>query len=326
MMKYSRRKFLHFAAGAAALPFAPRIACAQTFPSRPVRIIVAVPAGGPIDLAARLIGQWLSERLGQPFVVENRVGAGNNIGTEAAARAPADGYTLLVTAAAAAINATLFDKLNYNFMRDFAPIASINHIPLLLSVHPSFSVATVSELIAYAKANPGKVNMATPGLATAPDLASELLKMMAGIDIVVVRYRGSPAAMTDLIGGQVQTSFDAVPTSIEHARSGRLRALAVAMPARLEVLPDIPTVAETVPGFAASGWCGLCAPKATPTEIVDRLNREVNAALIDPRIKARLADIGAISFATSPGEFAKFIAEETEKWGKVIRFAGIKAE
>jgi tripartite-type tricarboxylate transporter receptor subunit TctC len=291
-----------------------------------VRIIVAVPAGGPIDLAARLIGQWLSERLGQPFVVENRVGAGNNIGTEAAARAPADGYTLLVTAAAAAINATLFDKLNYNFLRDFAPIASINHIPLLLSVHPSIPVTTVSEFIAYAKANPGKVNMATPGLATAPDLASELLKMMAGIDIVVVRYRGSPAAMTDLIGGQVQSSFDAVPTSIEHVRSGRLRALAVAMPARLEVLPGIPTVAETVPGFAASGWCGLCAPKATPTEIVDRLNREVNAALIDPRIKARLADIGAISFATSPSEFTKFIADETEKWSKVIKFANIKPE
>jgi tripartite-type tricarboxylate transporter receptor subunit TctC len=211
-------------------------------------------------------------------------------------------------------------------MRDFAPIASINHIPLILTTQPSFPVTTVSELIAYAKANPGKVNMATPGLATAPDLASELLKMMAGIDIVVVRYRGSPAAMTDAIGGQVQTSFDAVPTSIEHVRSSRLRALAVASPTRLAVLPDVPTVAETVPGFAASGWCGLCAPKATPTEIVDRLNKEINAALVDPRIKARLADIGAISFSTSPGEFTKFIADETEKWGRVIRFAGIRSE
>jgi tripartite-type tricarboxylate transporter receptor subunit TctC len=325
-MKLYRRKFLAAVAGAASLPFAPHIARAQAYPSRPVRIIVAVPAGGPIDLAARLIGQWLSERLGQPFVIENRVGAGNNIGTEAAARAPADGYALLVTAAAAAINATLFDKLNYNFIRDFAPIASINHIPLVLTAHPSFPVVTVSELIAYAKANPGKVNMATPGLATAPDLASELLKMMTGIDIVVVRYRGTPAALTDAIGGQVQTSFDAVPTSIEHVRSGRLRALAVGTPARLEVLPNVPAVAETVPGFAASGWCGLCAPKATPVAIVDLLNSHVNAALIDPRIKARLADIGAISFSTSPGEFARFIADETEKWGKVIKFAGIRPE
>ena len=322
----SRRAFLRLIAGTAAAPAVSRIAQAQAYPSRAVRIIVAVPAGGPIDLAARLIGQWLSERLGQPFVVENRPGAGNNIGTEAVARAPADGYTLLVTAAAAAINATLFNKLGYNFLRDFAPIASINHIPLILVVHPSFPVATVSELIAYAKANPGKVNMATPGLATAPDLAGELLKMMTGVDIVVVRYRGSPAALTDLIGGQVQTAFDAVPTSIDHVRTGRLRALAVASPTRLEVLPDIPTVAESVPGFAASGWCGLCAPKATPAEIVDRLNREVNAALVDPKIKARLADLGAISFSTSPGEFTKFIADETEKWAKVIKFAGIKAE
>ena len=325
-MKLPRRQFLHLAAGAAALPVVSRIARAQAYPSRAVRIIVAVPAGGPIDLAARLIGQWLSERLGQPFVVENRPGAGNNIGTEAVARAPADGYTLLVTAAAAAINATLFDKLGYNFLRDFAPIASINHIPLILVVHPSFPAATVSELIAYANANPGKVNMATPGLATAPDLAGELFKMMTGVDIVVVRYRGSPAALTDLIGGQVQTAFDAVLTSIDHLRTGQLRALAVASPTRLEVLPNIPTVAESVPNFAASGWCGLCGPKATPAEIVDRLNREVNAALIDPKIKARLADLGAISFSTSPVEFTKFIADETEKWAKVIKFAGIKPQ
>jgi tripartite-type tricarboxylate transporter receptor subunit TctC len=325
-VKLSRRLFLHLAAGAAALPALPHVARAQAYPSRAVRIIVAVPAGGPIDLAARLIGQWLSERLGQAFVVENRPGAGNNIGTEAVARAPADGYTLLVTAAAAAINATLFKKLGYNFLRDFAPIASINHIPLILAVHPSFPAATVSDLMAYAKANPGKVNMATAGLATAPDLAAELLKMMTGVDIVVVRYRGSPAVMTDLIGGQVQSAFDAVPTSIEHVRTGRLRALAVASPTRLDVLPDVPTVADAVPGFAASGWCGLCAPKATPAEIVDRLNREVNAGLIDPRIKDRLADLGAISFSTSPSEFTKFISDETEKWAKVIKFAGIKPE
>jgi tripartite-type tricarboxylate transporter receptor subunit TctC len=325
-VKLPRRKFLHLAAGTAALPAMSRVASAQAYPLRAVRIIVAVPAGGPIDLAARLMGQWLSERLGQPFVVENRPGAGNNIGTEAVARAPADGYTLLVTAAAAAINATLFPKLSYNFLRDFAPVASINHIPLILAVHPSFPAATVSDLIAYAKANPGKVNMATAGLATAPDLAAELLKMMTGVDIVVVRYRGSPAVMTDLIGGQVQTAFDAVPTSIEHVRTGRLRALAVASPTRLDVLPDVPTVAESVPGFAASGWCGLCAPKATPAEIVDRLSREVNAGLIDPRIKGRLADLGAIPFSTSPSEFTKFIADETEKWAKVIKFAGIKPE
>ena len=324
-MRLPRRQFLHLAAGTSALPVVSRIARAQAYPSRAVRIIVAVPAGGPIDLAARLMGQWLSERLGQPFVVENRPGAGNNIGTEAVARAPADGYTLLVTAAAA-INATLFDKLGYNFLRDFAPIASINHIPLILVVHPSFPAATVSELIAYANANPGKVNMATPGLATAPDLAGELFKMITGVDIVVVRYRGSPAALTDLIGGQVQTAFDAVLTSIDHLRTGQLRALAVASPTRLEVLPNIPTVAESVPNFAASGWCGLCGPKATPAEIVDRLNREVNAALIDPKIKARLADLGAISFSTSPGEFTKFIADETEKWAKVIKFAGIKPQ
>jgi tripartite-type tricarboxylate transporter receptor subunit TctC len=291
-----------------------------------VRIIVAVPAGGPIDLAARLIGQWLWERLGQPFVVENRPGAGNNIGTEAVARGPADGYTLLVTAAAAAINATLFDKLNYNFLRDFAPVASINHIPLVLVAHPSFPVTTVAELIAFAKANPGKVNMATPGLATAPDLACELFKMMTGVDIVPVRYRGSSPAMTDVIGGQVQAAFDAVPTSIDHVRTGGLRALAVASPTRLDVLPNIPTVAESVPGFAASGWCGLCAPKATPAEIVNQLNREVNAGLVDPRIKTRLADLGAIAFSTSPGEFTKFIADETEKWAKVIHFAGIKPQ
>ena len=325
-MKLPRRRFLHLIAGAATLPAMSRVAKAQAYPSRAVRIIVAVPPGGPIDLGARLIGQWLSERLGQPFVVENRPGGGNNIGTEAVAHAPADGYTLLVTAAAAAINATLFNKLNYNFLRDFAPIAGINHIPLILVANPSFPVKSVPQLIAYAKANPGKINLATPGLATAPDLAAELLKMMTGADIVVVRYRGSPAAQTDVIGAQVQTAFDAVPTSIEHVRTGRLRALAVASPTRLEVLPNLPTVAETVPGFAASGWCGLCAPKATSAEIVDRLNREVNAALVDPKIKARLANIGAVSFSTSPSEFTKFIADETEKWAKVIKFAGIKPQ
>jgi len=321
-----RRRFLHLAASAAVLPTVSRVARAQAYPTRPVRIVVAAPAGGPVDLAVRLIGQWLAERLGQPFVVENRGGAGGNIGIEAVARASGDGYTLLVTAAAAAINVTLFEKLNYNFMRDFAPVASINHIPLILDLHPSFPITTLSELIAYAKANPGKINMATAGVATAPDLAGALLKIMTGTDIVLVRYRGSPAALTDLIAGQVQMAFDAVQTSIDHIRSGRLRALAVASPTRLEVLPDVPTVRESVPDFEASGWCGVSAPKSTPVEIVDKLNKEINAGLSDPRIKARLSDLGAVSFTTSPGEFAKFIADETEKWGKVIKFAGIKAE
>ena len=325
-MRLPRRQFLHLAAGTSALPVVSRIARAQAYPSRAVRIIVAVPAGGPIDLAARLIGQWLSERLGQPFVVENRPGAGNNIGTEAVARAPADGYTLLVTAAAAAINATLFDKLGYNFLRDFAPIASINHIPLILVVHPSFPAATVSELIAYAKANPGKVNMATPGLATAPDLAGELFKMMTGVDIVVVRYRGSPAALTDLIGGQVQAVFDAVPTSIEHVRTGNVRGLAVTGSTRLDALPDLPTVADSVPGYEASSLYGIGAPRNTPAEVIDRLNKEVNAALADPKLKARLADLGGTPFGGSSAEFGKLMADETEKWGKVVKFAGIKPQ
>jgi tripartite-type tricarboxylate transporter receptor subunit TctC len=325
-MKHARRTVLRLAMGAVALPALSRVASAQAYPSRPVRIIVAVPPGGPIDMSARLIGQWLSERLGQPFIIENRAGAGGNIGTEAVVRAPADGYTLLLAFAASAINAALFDNLNYNFIRDIAPVASVNHIPLILEAHPAFPVRTAGELIAYARANPGKVNIATPGTGTAPHVAAELFRMMTGVDIVTVRYRGTAPALIDLLSGQIQVMFDAVPTSIEHIRTNRLRALAVATKTRLEVLPDVPTVADSVPGYEAAGWCGLCAPRSTPRDIVDLLNKEVNAALADPKIKARLDDLGATPFAGSPSDFAAFIATETEKWSKVIKFANIKPE
>jgi tripartite-type tricarboxylate transporter receptor subunit TctC len=325
-MEHARRTVLRLAMGAVALPALSRVTSAQAYPTRPVRIIVAVPPGGPIDMSARLIGQWLSERLGQPIIIENRAGAAGNIGTEAVVRAPADGYTLLLAFAASAINAALFDNLNYNFIRDIAPVASVNHIPLILEAHPAFPVRTVGEFIAYAKANPGKVNIATPGTGTAPHVAAELFRMMTGVDIVTVRYRGTAPALIDLISGQVQVMFDAVPTSIEHIRANRLRALAVATKTRLEVLPDVPTVADSVPGYEAAGWCGLCAPRNTPRDIVDMLNKEVNAALADPRIKARLDDLGATPFAGSPSAFAAFIAAETEKWSKVIKFANIKPE
>jgi tripartite-type tricarboxylate transporter receptor subunit TctC len=325
-MKHARRTALRLAISAVALPALLRVASAQAYPTRPVRIIVAVPPGGPIDMSARLIGQWLSERLGQPFIIENRAGAASNIGTEAVVRAPADGYTLLLAFAASAINAALFDNLNYNFIRDIAPVASINHIPLILEAHPAFPVRTAGELIAYARANPGKVNIATPGTGTAPHVAAELFRMMTGVDIITVRYRGTAPALIDLLSGQIQVMFDAVPTSIEHIRANRLRALAVATKTRLEVLPDVPTVADAVPGYEAAGWCGLCAPRNTPRDIVDLLNKEVNAALADPKIKARLDDLGATPFAGSPSDFAAFIAAETEKWAKVIKFANIKPE
>jgi tripartite-type tricarboxylate transporter receptor subunit TctC len=317
---------MHLAAGAAALPVVSLVARAQAYPNKSVRIIVPVPAGGPIDLAARLIGQWLAERFGQPFVVENRFSAGGTVGTEAVVKAPPDGYTLLLTFAGSAINATLFEKLNYNFIRDIAPVASINHIPLVLASNPLFPAKTVAELVAYAKANPGKVNMATAGVGTMTQVAGELFKMLTGTDFVSVRYRGSAPAVTDLLGGQVQVAFDAVSTTVEHIKSGRLRALGVSTNTRLDVLPDVGTVGEAVPGFEATGWCGLCAPKATPAEIIDLLNKEVNAGLADPKIRMRLADLGAIPFMTSPRAFATFIAVETEKWGKVIKFAGIKPE
>ena len=325
-MKLPRRNFLHLAAGAAALPALSRIAWAQTYPSRPVRLIVPLAPGGATDIIARLIGQWLSERLGQPFIIENRPGAGTNLGTEAVVRAPPDGYTLLLVSTPNAINATLYDKLNFNFIRDIAPVAGIISHPLVMVMNPSVPAKTVPEFIAYAKANPRKLNMASPGNGTPNHVSGELFKMMAGVDMVHVPYRSGGPALTDLIAGQVHVMFPATVSSVEYIRAGRLRALAVTTATRSELLPDIPTVGEFVPGYEASGWFGVGAPKATPAEIVEKLNKEINAGLADPKIKARLADLGGTLLAGSPADFGKLIADETEKWGKVVKFAGIKPE
>jgi tripartite-type tricarboxylate transporter receptor subunit TctC len=325
-MKLPRRQVLQLAAGAAALPLVSRVAWAQAYPSRPVRIVVGFAAGGNLDIIARLLGQWLSARFGQPFVVENRPGGGGNIGTEAVVRAPPDGYTLLLVGTPNMINATLYEKLNFNFIRDIAPVASIDRVPLVMEVNPAFPAKNVPEFIAYAKANPGKINMASAGTGTGQHVAGELFKMMAGVDMVHVPYRSAGPALADLIGGQVQVMFDGIPSSIEHLRAGRLRALAVTTATRLEVLPDIPTVGDFVPGYEASGVHGIGAPKNTPAEIVDKLNKEINAALADPKMKARLADLGVAVLPGSPAAFGKLIAEETDKWAKVIRFAGLKAE
>jgi tripartite-type tricarboxylate transporter receptor subunit TctC len=325
-MKLPRRTFLHLAAGAAALPTASRIARAQAYPTRPVRIIIGFAAGGAPDILGRLLGQWLSERLGQPFVIENRTGAGGNIATEAVAQATADGYTLLLTSVGNAVNATLYDKLNYNFLRDIAPVASISREPLGMEVHPSFPAKTVPELIVYAKANPGKINYASAGSGSSLHMAGELFKLMAGVELVHVPYRGSPPALTDLLGGQVQLMFCPLPPSVEYVRSGRLRALAVTTATRSQALPDIPVVADFVPGYEASAWYGIGAPKSTPAEIVDKLNAEINAGLADPKLKARLTELGSVAFAGSPSDFGKHLAAETEKWGKVIRAANIKPE
>jgi tripartite-type tricarboxylate transporter receptor subunit TctC len=325
-MKLPRRNFLHLAAGAAALPAASRIAWAQAYPTRPVRLIVPVAPGGAYDITARLIGPWLSERLGQQFVIDNRPGGGTNIGTEAVVRAPADGYTLLLVGAASAINATLYDKLNFNFIRDIAPVAGITRAPEVMVVHPSVPAKTVPEFIAYAKANPGKLTMASGGIGSLSHVAGELFKMMAGVDLVHVPYRGQGPALTDLLGGQVQVMFAITVASIEYIKTGRLRALAVTAATRSDALPDIPTVGEFVLDYEASNWFGVCAPKATPAEIVDKLNKEINASLAEPKIKARLADLGGAVLALSPAEFGKLIADETEKWGKVIRAANIKPE
>jgi tripartite-type tricarboxylate transporter receptor subunit TctC len=325
-MRLPRRQFLHLAAGAAALPAVSRFAWAQTYPNRPVRIIVGYPAGGPTDIAARLIGQWLSERLAQQVIVDNRPGASGNIGIEAVVRAPPDGHTLLVVDATPTINATLYDKLNYNFIRDIAPVASIVRQPQIMLVNPSLLAKTVPEFIAYAKANPGKLNMASAGNGTPPHITGELFKMMADVNLVHVPYRGAAPALTDLLGGQVQIAFIGPVTSIEYVNSGKLRALAVTTATRSEVLPDIPTVSEFVPGFEASAWFGLCAPRNTPAEIVDRLNIEINSGLADPKIRTRLADLGGTRLVLSPTEFGKLIAAETEKWAKVVRAANIKPE
>jgi len=325
-MQLHRRKFLHLFAGAVALPTAPRIARAQVYPSRPVRIIVGFPAGGSVDIVARLIGQWLSERLGQQFVIENRAGAGSNIGAEEVVRAPPDGYTLLQISSSNAFNAALYENLRFNFIRDVTPVASIMRVPGAMVVNQSVSAKTVPGFIAYAKLNPGKINMASAGIGSAQHVWGEQFKMMAGVNMQHVPYRGGALAHTDLLGGQVQVMFDTMPASIEHIKAGRLRPLAVTTATRLEALPDIPTVGEFVPGYEASGWQGIGAPRNTPADIVDRLNREVNAGLADPKMKSRLADLGGTVLAGSPAAFEKFIADETEKWAKVIRAANIKAE
>jgi len=324
-MKLARRQFLHLG-GAAVLPTVSRVARAQAYPTRPVRILVGYAAGGPLDTSARLMAQWLSDRLGQQFVVENRPGAGSNIATEAVVRARPDGYTLLQASASNAWNATLYENLNFNFIHDIVPIASVRRAAGVMEVNPSLSAKTVAQFIAYAKANPGKINMATAGVGSAPHLYGELFKMMAGVDLVTVNYRGSASALPDLIGGQDQVMFDVVISSIGHIRAGKLRPLGVTTATRLEVLPDVPPIGDFVPGYEASSWDGIGAPIGTPREIITILNREVNAALVDPAFKGRLADLGAEPFANSPSEFAKFIAEFTEKWATVIRKAGIKAE
>jgi tripartite-type tricarboxylate transporter receptor subunit TctC len=325
-MKLPRRRFLHLAAGAAALPSVAHSAWAQTYPTRPVRLVVSVPAGGSPDIVARVLGQRLSDRLGQQFVVDNRPGASTNIGTEAVVRAPADGYSLLFAMSANAINATLYDNLRFNFIRDAAPVASIARIPLVMEVHPSVPAKTVPEFIAYAKANPGKINMASSGNGTPLHVAGELFKMMAGVDLTHVPYRGEAVALPDLLSGQVQAMFGVLPASLGYIRAGKLRALAVTTAKRQRVLPDVPAVDEFLPGYEASGWYGIVVPKGTPPEIVEKLNKEINAALADAKLKERLADLGCAVFAGSPADFGKFIVDETEKWAKVIRAAGIKAE
>jgi tripartite-type tricarboxylate transporter receptor subunit TctC len=325
-MKLPRRRFLRLAAGAGVLPALSRFAWAQSYPTKPVRWIVAIAPGGPNDILARLMGQWLSERLGQPFVIEHRPGGGGNTGTAAVVNAPADGYTLLTIATVGAINATLYEKLNFNLIRDIAPVAGIISVSNALVVHPSVPAKTVPEFIAYAKANPGKVNMASPGIGTSGHLSGELFKMMTGVDMVHVPYRGAAPALTDLIGGQVHVYIGATPTMIEYLRTGKLRALAVTTATRSEALPDIPTVGEFVPGYEASAWFGLGAPKKTPTEIIDKLNTEINAALADPKIRAGLADMGGVVLAGSPADFGKLIADETEKWAKVVKFSGARPD
>ena len=325
-MKLPRRRFLHLAAGAAALPAALRSARAQTYPARPVRFIIGYTSGGSADITARLMGQWLSERLGQSFIVESRPGAGTNIATEAVVHAQPDGYTLLLVAPANAINAALYDKLSYNFIRDIAPVAGLIRFPNVMVVNPAVPAKTVPEFIAYAKANPGSLNMASSGNGSTIHVSGELFKMMTGVNMVHVPYRGGAPALTDMVGGQVQVMFDNLPTSIEFIRAGKLRPLAVTTATRSEVLPDLPTVGDFVPGYEASAWYGVGAPKGTADEIIDKLNKEINAILADSKTKARFAELGASLLAGSPAEFGKLIADETEKWAKVVKFSGAKSE
>jgi tripartite-type tricarboxylate transporter receptor subunit TctC len=318
-MKLPRRTFLQLAAGAAALPTVLRSARAQAYPARPVRIIHGFAPGGVTDIVARLIGQWLSERLGQPFVIENRPGAGSNIAAEAVVRAPADGYTLLQVTVSNAINATLYDNLKFNFLHDIEPVAGIISVPLVMEVNPSFPAKSVPEVIAYAKANPGKINMASAGNGTPQHVAAELFKMMTGVDMLHV-----PLSLIDWLTGRDQVMFDALPASIEQIRAGKLRPLAVTVAARSEALPDIPPLSDFVPGYEASSWYGVGVPAKTPAEIIEKLNKEINASLADPKIEARLTDLGGTVYPLSPADFGKFIANETEKWGKVVRAANIK--
>lgn len=325
-MKLTRRKFLHLATGAIALATTSRFAWAQAYPARPVRLVVGFPPGGTTDILARLIGQWLSDRLGQPFVIENRPGAGTNIATEAVLKGAPDGYTLLMTSPANSINATLYDKLNYNFLRDMAAVAAVSRVPNVMEVHPSVPAKSVPEFIAYAKANPGTLSYASAGIGTSQHVSAEMFKMMAGVQLLHVPYRGGAPAVTALVGGQVQVAFDNVSSSIEQIRAGNLRPLAVTTATRSEVLPDIPTVGDFLPGYEASVVNGVVVPKGTPPEIIERLNKEINAGLADTRIKARLADIGSTPLAISSADFAKLLVEETEKWGKVVKFSGARAD
>jgi len=323
-MKLHRRQFLHVAAAVAALPATSRFAWAQAYPTRPVRILVASPPGGLADTLARLMGQWLSERLGQPFVIENRSGAGNNIAAEAVAHANPDGYTLLIVNPAHFLNSALYDRPTYNFVRDIAPVAGLLRAPNVMEVNPSLPVKTVPEFIAYAKARPGKVNYASAGTGTLLHVAGELFKMMAGIDMIHVPYRGTSAALTDLLGGQVQMMCDNISTSIDHIRAGKLRALAVTTATRSEMLPELPTVGDFLPGFEQSALFGIGAPRNTPREIIDKLNREINAGLHDPKMKLRLMDLAGPALPGSPAEFGRLVANETERWGRVIKTLGIK--
>jgi tripartite-type tricarboxylate transporter receptor subunit TctC len=325
-MRISRRKLLQLAGGSLALPALTRIASAEPYPARPVRLVVGFAAGGPNDITARIIAQWLSERLGQQFIVENRPGAGSNIATELVVRAPADGHTLLLVPPPAAINTTLYDNLSFNFLRDIAPVAGIVRVPEVMVVNPSLPVGDVREFIAYAKAHPGKINMGTAGNGTMPHVAGELFKFMTGIDLVRIGYRGGGPALVDLMAGQVQVMFEPTLATLPHIRAQKLRALAVTSTTRSAVLPDVPVLADTVPGYEATAWYGIGAPKSTPAEIVERLNREINVGLAEGRIKGRLADLGGEPMPMTPAEFGKLVADETEKWGKVIRVANIRLE
>jgi tripartite-type tricarboxylate transporter receptor subunit TctC len=325
-MKLPRRKFLSLATVAIGLPALSRVARAETYPARPVRMLVGFAAGGAPDIAARLVAQWLSDRLGQQFIIENRTGAGGNIATEAVVDAPADGYTLLMAGLQNAVNTTLYQKLKFDFARDMAPVVGVSHENYGMEVHPSFPATTVPEFIAYAKANPGKLNMASAGNGTGPHMAGELFKIMASVDMLHVPYRGSPPALTDLLGGQVQIMFSPLSSSMQYVKTGKLRALAVTSPARSEVLPDIPTVGEFVPGYVTTGWFGVCAPLKTPPEIIALLNRQINAGLADATVKARFSELSATIFGGTPSDLAKHIASETKKWAKVVRTAGLRAD